>query len=360
MTDNQEMKPNQITFDITDRCQMRCVTCSKWKTVAGDVIEKELTTEEWKKVLDGLHEWLGSDFWFCFSGGEPFLRPDIFEIADYAASLGINVASMTNGFSISNLLEKIVDSSIKSLNISLNAMNPQIHDTSRGREGSHQKIMSAIKRLNEIKQETGKELWINISTIVFPENLDELIPLAEFVKENNLGGIMFQMMDDKESFHGYNVQKACPTATYKMPSELKKEYINMSAHACEVFDKLAQMKKDGYNIFNTFEQIEAIKMFLKNPDDILKAIDCRVGETNFAIDPYGDVRLCFNMAPVGNIRNNTPKEIWENNLSKACRKSTGKCKMYCRLLNCNFKGDFLNKKDNECFLCSLFSKIFKK
>ena len=358
---NQEFKPDQITFDITDRCQMRCVTCSKWKTVAGDVLSKELNTQEWKKVLDGLHEWLGSDFWFCFSGGEPFLRPDIFEIAEYAASLGINVASMTNGFSVEHYYDRIINSSIKSLNISLNSItNPEIHDTSRGRNGSHQKIIKTIDALNELKAQTGKDLWINISTIVFPENLDELIPLAEFVKEKNLGGIMFQLMDDKESFHGYNVQRACPTATYQMPEELKKQYIDMSSHACEVFDKLAEMKKEGYQIFNTFEQIEAIKMFLKNPDDILKSIDCRVGETNFAIDPYGDVRLCFNMAPVGNIRENTPKEIWENKLSDACRKSTSKCKMYCRLLNCNFKGDFMNKKESECPFTCFFKKLFKR
>ena len=144
-----------------------------------------------------------------------------------------------------------------------------------------------------------------------------------------------------------------------MPQDLKNKYMNMAEHASEVFDKLAEMKKEGYQIFNTFEQIEAIKIFLKNPDDIIKRIDCRVGETNFAIDPYGDVRLCFNMAPVGNIRENTPKEIWENNLSTACRKSTSKCKMYCRLLNCNFKGDFLKPKE-ECFFTKFFAKLFKK
>ena len=93
-------KPQQITFDITDRCQMQCVTCSKWKTVSADVMQKELTTEEWKKVLSDLRNWLGEGFWFCFSGGEPFLRQDIFELADYAHSLGIKVASMTNAFSI--------------------------------------------------------------------------------------------------------------------------------------------------------------------------------------------------------------------------------------------------------------------
>ena len=141
-------KPQQITFDITDRCQMKCVTCSKWKTVSADVINKELTTDEWKSVLDKLHNWLGEGFWFCFSGGEPFLRQDIFELSEYAHSLGIKIASMTNGFSISNLYEKIIDSHIESLNFSLNAINnPLVHDISRGREGSYQKTVSAIFEL---------------------------------------------------------------------------------------------------------------------------------------------------------------------------------------------------------------------
>ena len=82
-------KPQQITFDLTDRCQMQCVTCSKWKTVASDVMSKELTTDEWKKALSELRNWLGEGFWFCFSGGEPFLRQDIFEIAEYAKNSGI-------------------------------------------------------------------------------------------------------------------------------------------------------------------------------------------------------------------------------------------------------------------------------
>ena len=45
-------KPEQITFDITDRCQMKCVTCSKWCSAPSDVISKEMTTEEWKKAIE--------------------------------------------------------------------------------------------------------------------------------------------------------------------------------------------------------------------------------------------------------------------------------------------------------------------
>lgn len=351
-------KPQQITFDITDRCQLKCVTCSKWQTVASDVMEKELTTEEWKKVLLDLKTWLGEGFWFCFSGGEPFLRPDIFELAEYAHSLGIKVASMTNGFSIRNLYQKIADSPIESLNLSLNAINnPIIHDKSRGREGSYEKTLDAIFTLKKMRDEKHTPLGINIATIMMPENLDEIIPLAEFVTKNKINGIMFQLMDDKESFHGYFYQTSCKTSTYQMPKELRAKYKDMSKKANIIIDRLVEMKRAGHSIYNSYEQLQAMKVFFNNPDDIIQSIKCDVGSTNYAIDPYGNVRLCFNMLPVGNIKESKPEEIWENSKSEKCREMTKSCKMYCRMLNCNFKQNFANF--NKSFLERCYNKAIK-
>ncbi|MCD7779592.1 MAG: radical SAM protein [Candidatus Gastranaerophilales bacterium] len=357
MNNNLE-KPQQITFDITDRCQMKCVTCSKWKTTPSDVISKELTTDEWKKVLSDLRNWLGEGFWFCFSGGEPFLRQDIFELAEYADSLGIKVASMSNAFSIQNLYEKIINSPIQSLNISLNAVNnPVIHDESRGRHGSYEKALDAIMTLKKLRDEKHSSLGINIATIVFPENIEEVIPLVEFVTKNKINGIMFQLLDDKESFHGYNYQKGCNTSEYKMPKELRAKYKNMAKRAAEVINRLVEMKMAGHSIYNSYEQLEAMKVFFNNPDDILKEIKCDVGSTNYAIDPYGDVRLCFNMLPVGNIKENLPEEIWNSEKAKKCRDMTKSCKMYCRMLNCNFKHNFANF--NKSFIHKCKNKILR-
>ena len=351
-------KPQQITFDVTDRCQLRCVTCSKWKTVASDVISKELTTDEWKKVISDLREWLGEGFWFCFSGGEPFLRQDIFELADYAHSLGIKVASMSNAFSIQHLYDKIIDSPIESLNISLNAINnPIIHDESRGRQGSYEKAIDAIMTLKKLRDEKRSNLGINIATIVFPENVDEVIPLVEFVTKNKINGIMFQLLDDKESFHGYNYQKGCNTSGYKMPKELRVKYSNMSKRMNEVVDRLIEMKRAGHSIYNSYEQLDAMKVFFNNPEDILKEIICDVGSTNYAIDPYGDVRLCFNMQPVGNVKKSKPEEIWQSENAQICRRMTKTCKMYCRMLNCNFKHNFANF--NKGFFHKAKNKLIK-
>lgn len=351
-------KPQQITFDITDRCQMKCVTCNKWKISASDVISKELTTEEWKKVLSDLRNWLGEGFWFCFSGGEPFLRKDIFELADYAHSIGIKVASMTNAYSIQNLYDKIIDSPIESLNISLNAItNPIIHDESRGRDGSFEKALDTILKLKKLRDEKHSSLGINIATILFPENIEEAIPLVEFVTRNKVNGIMFQLLDDAESFQAYSVRTSSQTSVYSMPKELRQRYKDMSKRAIEVIDKLIEMKKAGHSIYNSYEQLEAMKIFFNNPDEILKTIICDVGSTNFAIDPYGDVRLCFNMDPVGNIKNSKPEDIWVNANSEKCRELTKSCKMYCRMLNCNFKHNFANF--NKPFLTRCLNKLNK-
>ena len=127
-------KPQIITIDITDRCQMRCQTCSKWKTSA-EIKDKELNTEQWKAVFDKLREWLPDGYWICFSGGEPFLRPDLLELVDYATSIGFRVSTMSNGYSLINHVDEIIDSKLESINISLNSIiDKGIHDTSRGRD----------------------------------------------------------------------------------------------------------------------------------------------------------------------------------------------------------------------------------
>ena len=208
--------------------------------------------------------------------------------------------------------------------------------------------------LKKLRDEKGGSLGINIATILFPENIEEAIPLVEFVTKNHINGIMFQLLDDKESFHGYFYQKGCNTQEYEMPKELRIRYKNMAKRAIEVIDRLSEMKRAGHSIYNTYEQLEAMKVFFNNPDDILKTIKCDVGSTNYAIDPYGDVRLCFNMYPVGNIKENKPEEIWENQKSQKCRQLTKSCKMYCRMLNCNFKQGFAN------FEKSFFEKCLSK
>ena len=218
-------KANSITLDVTDRCQLRCETCLKWKTNAQEVMSKELSTDQWKRILDDVRNWCGEGTHFIFSGGEPFLRNDLLELIGYAKSIGLNPHSMSNAFSIEPLLEQIVQSGLITINFSLNSIkNPSIHDKSRGVSGSYDKVIAVITKLKEIIKQKNAALKINISTIMFPENLDEIIPLVEFVKEHELSGISIQLVEDINSFHGYNEIRSVESLDYLMPSQLKEIY----------------------------------------------------------------------------------------------------------------------------------------
>lgn len=360
------LKPYSITFDITDRCQLKCITCSRWATKHSDVIDKEMTTQEWKDAMLKIKNWLGEGTSFCISGGEPFLREDILELVDYAKSIGLNPSTMSNAFSIAKYYEKIVDAPLDGINISLNAVNDYaLHDWSRGREGSCQKTIDAILSLNAMRKERGEYSNVNIATIMMPENLDEIIPLVEFVAKNEVRGIMFQLQDDKASFHSYDDISHVDTMKFKMSEKLLTKYKEVAPKAISIIKKLAELKKEGHNIYNSFEQLDLMEAFLSQSDDVLKDIKCNVGATNFAVDPYGDVRICFNMEPVGSIKDSLPEDLWKNAKATARRNAISHCKMFCRLLNCNYKPNkivlnrhFFDKiyKNVLCFTKGMISK----
>ena len=121
--------PTYFAFNITERCQSHCITCNGWQT-PYEKIQNELSADDWKFILFKLKEWLGS-FDFIFSGGEPFIREDIFEIADYAKKIGLTPKVITNGLGLQNKCEQLIKSGFSDITISLNAVkNPEIHNVS--------------------------------------------------------------------------------------------------------------------------------------------------------------------------------------------------------------------------------------
>ena len=87
-----EKLPRYFAFAITDRCQSHCATCNGWQSPSEYKYE-ELSTNDWKFILYSLQQWLGK-FDFIFTGGEPFLREDLLEIANYAAEIGRDITKV--------------------------------------------------------------------------------------------------------------------------------------------------------------------------------------------------------------------------------------------------------------------------
>lgn len=131
-----------IAWEVTAACNLRCEYCRASATEEPD--EDELSTEE---ALHFIDEVAPLSPMIILSGGEPLLRPDIFRLAEYASSKGIRVALATNGILLSPLaVKKIARSSIRRVSISLDGVDPDTHDASRGR-GTYERTLMGIENL---------------------------------------------------------------------------------------------------------------------------------------------------------------------------------------------------------------------
>ncbi|MBQ2644356.1 radical SAM protein [bacterium] len=374
-----EQVPRYFAFAITNCCQSHCVTCNGW-TSPRDNIKNELSTNDWKFVLSSLKEWVGP-FDFIFTGGEPFLRNDIFEIADYGASIGLIPKVITNGLALKNRCERLIDSGFKDITISLNAVkNPAIHNESRGLSYAFKITSDVIQNLSYLNRKKKADKKILIASVIMPSNLAEIVPLAEFAETNGIG-INYQLLDGGTSFFD----------AYGIYEKSQEFYTKNKNIIIEAIEKLIELKKMGYTIYNTNKQLLAFKDLILNAsismnkkpkihemvsiqetskdikntiiqdkiviEKIQKVINrpylknsnlemaqstenCQIGNYNFLIDPYGSVRICFNFEPIGTMVTTMPQNIWTGIAANRIREKIKSCNQSCKLLNCNYhEGD---------------------
>jgi len=97
---SSEKKP-VIVWSSTQKCNLKCVHCYARATAKN--CENELSTDEAKKMMEDLASY-GAPV-LIFSGGEPLMRKDFFELATYAEKLGMRTVISTNGGALKALLK---------------------------------------------------------------------------------------------------------------------------------------------------------------------------------------------------------------------------------------------------------------
>jgi heme b synthase len=136
----QQFIPKWIAWETTQRCNLKCVHCrcsSDMEAATGD-----FTTEEAKRLIDDICE--VSQPVMVLSGGEPLLRPDIFEIAAYGTSKGLRMCMATNGMLVTDeICEKMKAAEIRMVSLSLDGPNAEVHDNFRQCEGAFEGVVRA-------------------------------------------------------------------------------------------------------------------------------------------------------------------------------------------------------------------------
>lgn len=146
-----------VVWNCTRTCNLKCVHC--YAGSEGKHYEGEMTTEQGKAMIDDLSQF-GAPV-LLFSGGEPTIRPDMPELAQYAKDHGMRVVISTNGTLITpELARQMADVGLSYVGVSLDG-GRETHDKFRGVEGSFDKAIEGIRNSREAGIKVGLRMTIN-------------------------------------------------------------------------------------------------------------------------------------------------------------------------------------------------------
>jgi len=164
--------PICLTWELTYACNLACVHCL---SSSGRRDPHELTTAECRDVIDTLQRM--QVFYVNIGGGEPTVRPDFWELVDYATAHQVGVKFSTNGIKIdAEVARRLAASDYVDVQISLDGATPEVNDAVRG-AGSYATAIRAMDHLRAAGFEGFK-----VSVVMTRHNigqLDELKALAD-------------------------------------------------------------------------------------------------------------------------------------------------------------------------------------
>jgi len=156
--------------EMTHRCPLQCPYCSNPVNLAK--ASDELSTEEWKRVLDELAG-LGV-LQFHFSGGEPLARRDIVELVGHATKVGLYSNLITSAVLLDEVkMTALAEAGLNHVQISIQGAEAASADRIAGYKGGHEKKLAAAK----LVRDSGIPLTVN--AVMHRQNLDQLSDIVE-------------------------------------------------------------------------------------------------------------------------------------------------------------------------------------
>ena len=293
-------------------CNQKCIHC-----YAGEqeyAIKEELSTEQWKKIIDKIKAARIPQV--TFTGGEPTLRDDLVELVDYSkwfvTRLNTNGALLTG-----ELCNNLYNASLDSVQVTLYSNNEKIHNLLVGANNFD-------KTIQGIRNAKKANLNVSVNTPLCTINKD-YVSLIEFLHKE-LGIEYF-------TCSGLIVTGNAVNESSKDTQLSKEELTDVLTKACKyIYDNDLDI-----NFTSPGWLDETILKQLK-----LNTPSCGACLSNMGVAPNGDVIPCqswLSEDSLGNLLNDSWKEIWKNKKCEEIRKQSMKTNNICPLNNKNKKED---------------------
>lgn len=266
--------PLNVQLDLTYRCNERCVHCYLDHHDHG-----EMTTTEIKHLLQDMAD--AGVFILTLSGGEIFVRKDIFEIIEHARRLMFCVRLKTNATLIGEQeATRLRDLAIESIQVSIYSHRADVHDAVTLLPGSLERSLKAIRFLK------AHGLKVIIANVLMTHNAGDYAKVrrlaADLGVECTLDPTITPMMDGDRSVLSLGVDH----------------------------DVLSEVFRDE-ELVGDAESFCAIPAEVGEDD--LESTPCSAGHTACYVSPYGDVFPCVQFPlPTGNVRREHFIDIWRH------------------------------------------------
>lgn len=292
-----------VAFNCTSRCNLNCLHC--YSSSTSNLNSSELSTAEAKQLLHQLAE-VNCPV-VLFTGGEPLLRDDLFELLAEAKQLALRTVISTNGTLIdSAAAEKLADVGVSYVGISIDG-DESFHDKFRQSTGCFKAALAGVKNCQKACLKTGLRFTIT------RQNADKIPVVFETAAEANVRRICFYHLVKAGRAKNLNTYTLTPQQTRHVvdtiiektrefvQKKLVDEVLSVGNHADGPFLllKMAQEKNRRYK--------KARQLLLANGGN-------KIGEKIASVGWDGCVHpdQFWRNYSLGNVKDKTFKEIWDN------------------------------------------------
>ncbi len=302
------VKPLWIYLSLSHKCTYRCQMCGVVNILQGYELHKDAV----KRLFDEIAI-RGWDLTIVITGGEVFLRSDIFEIIEYGVAKGLKIEAVSNGALITkDLADRIVKSGLKNIAVSLDGAKELTHDAIR-QKGAFNKAIAAINNLVESKSKLGAGLQISVWVTIMRENVSELFDIIPLVKKVGAECLVYHPVIVNQD----DMQNTSPKARFWLRDndiELLKQQIDKIINFKEQ-QGLVAFLHDPYMWIKHFKGELTKKEWKCNPFVFLN------------IGPDGNVRSCG--AAFGNIQSLSLEECLNTREANQARRTMKNCQKPC-------------------------------
>ena len=293
-----------LVFYPTGRCNSRCLSCDWWKQTGAD----DLTLSEIATLARALPA-LGTRV-VAFSGGEPLLRPEVFEAAGLFRDRGMALHLLTSGVLLERFADRVAGHFAR-VGISLDAADGPSYERIRGVD-ARAAVARGVARLRAL----APSVPVTARATLHRENFRELPRLIDYAKTLALDGISFLAAD--VSSHAFGRDRLPD------PSVLALDREDVAEFEATVERTIAVYRSDFASGFiaESPDKLRRLPRYYAalGGDGAFPTVSCNAPWVSVVVEANGSVRPCFFHEPIGSIRTAPLASIVANNL-RAFRQS---------------------------------------